>query len=79
MRSGQVARYAHARQFKRMREALRQLNGYTGRAMHDIERQTGRVTENSLRQRIGAEVILVNRLLRQKLKDKRKLYVLHSP
>lgn len=29
--SGQVGRYAHARQVKRMREALRRLKGYTGR------------------------------------------------
>jgi len=27
----QVGRYAHARQFKRMRKALKQLKGYTGR------------------------------------------------
>jgi transposase, IS5 family len=62
-----------------MCEALRQINGYTGRAMRATERQTGRVTDNSLRQRIGAKVILVNRLLRQKQKDERKLYALHAP
>lgn len=28
---GQVGRYAHARQFKRMRKALRRLKRYTGR------------------------------------------------
>ena len=27
----QAGRYAHARQFKRMRKALRRLKGYTGR------------------------------------------------
>lgn len=77
--SGQVGRYAHARQFKRMRKALRRLKGYTGRVVRDIQRQLGRVTDNSLRQRIKVEVALVDRLLRQKLKDKGKLYALHEP
>ena len=77
--SGQVGRYAHARQFKRMRKALRRLKGYTGRVLRDIQRQLSRVTDNSLRQRIEVEVALVDRLLRQKPKDKRKLYALHEP
>ena len=77
--SGQVGRYAHARQFKRMRKALRRLRGYTGRVLRDIQRQLGRVTDNSLRQRIEVEVALVDRLLRQKPKDKGKLYALHEP
>lgn len=77
--AGQVGRYAHARQFKRMRKALRRLKGYTGRVMRDIQRQLGRVTDNSLRQRIDAEIALVDRLLRQKPKDKGKLYALHEP
>ena len=35
----QVGLYAHARQFKRMRKALRTLKGYTGRVLRDIRRQ----------------------------------------
>ena len=62
-----------------MRKGLRQLKGYTGRVMRDIQRQLGRVTDNSLRQRIEVEVALVDRLLRQKPKDKGKLYALHEP
>ncbi|MDG3042440.1 IS5 family transposase [Roseicyclus marinus] len=77
--SGQVGRYAHARQFKRMRKALRRLEGYTGSVMRDIQRQLGRVTDNSLRQRIEVEVALVDRRLRQKPKDNGKLYALHEP
>jgi len=77
--SGQVGRYAHARQFKRMRKALRRLKGYTGRVMRDIQRQLGPVTDDSLRQRLEAEIALVDRLLRQKPKDKGKLYALHEP
>jgi IS5 family transposase len=77
--SGQVGRYAHARQFKRMRKALRRLKGYTGRVMRDIQRQLGVIADDSLRQRVEAEIALVDRLLRQKPKDKGKLYALHEP
>lgn len=75
----QVGRYAHARQFKRMRKALRRLKGYTGRVLRDIERQLGKVPEGALRARIVEMVALVNRLLAQKAKDKKKLYSLHEP
>ncbi|WP_261399240.1 IS5 family transposase [Leisingera daeponensis] len=75
----QVGRYAHARQFKRMRKALRRLKGYTGRVLRDIERQLGKVAEGALRQRLLEMIALVNRLLAQKPKDKKKLYSLHEP
>ena len=77
--AGQVGRYAHARQFKRMRKGLRRLKGYTGRVMRDIQRQLEAVTDTALRQRIEGEIALADRLLRQKPKDKGKLYALHEP
>jgi IS5 family transposase len=77
--TGQVGRYAHARQFKRMRKALRRLKGYTGRVLRGIERQLDQVPEGALRTRILEMVVLVNRLLAQKPKDKKKLYSLHEP
>ncbi len=77
--SGQVGRYAHARQFKRMRKALRRLKGYTGRVLRDIERQMEKVVEGPLKSRLQEMVALVNRLLAQKPKDKKKLYSLHEP
>lgn len=77
--AGQVGRYAHARQFKRMRKALRRLKGYTGRVLRDIERQLDKVPEGALRTRILEVVALTNRLLAQKVKDKKKLYSLHEP
>lgn len=77
--AGQVGRYAHARQFKRMRKALRRLKGYTGRVLCDIERQLDQVPEGALRPRIVEMIALVNRLLAQKPKDKKKLYSLHEP
>jgi IS5 family transposase len=77
--AGQVGRYAHARQFKRMRKALRRLKGYTGRVLRDIERQLGKVPEGALRERLVEMIALANRLLAQKPKDKKKLYSLHEP
>jgi IS5 family transposase len=43
--AGQVGRYAHARQFKRMQKGLRRLKGYTGRILREIQRQLGAVTD----------------------------------
>jgi len=77
--AGQVGRYAHARQFKRMRKGLRTLKGYTGRVMRDIQRQLDVVADTALRERIAGEIALADRLLRQKPKGKRKLYALHEP
>ncbi|MEP4389908.1 MAG: IS5 family transposase [Sulfitobacter pontiacus] len=77
--AGQVGRYAHARQFKRMRKALRKLKGYTGRVLRDIERQLDKVPEGALKARMVDMIALVNRLLAQKPKDKKKLYSLHEP
>jgi IS5 family transposase len=77
--AGQVGRYAHARQFKRMRKALRRLKGYTGRVLRDIERQLEQVPEGILKSRMVEMIALVNRLLAQKPKDKKKLYSLHEP
>jgi IS5 family transposase len=77
--ASQVGRYAHARQFKRMRKALRRLKGYTGRVLRDIERQLGKVPEGALRARLVELIALANRLLAQKPKDKKKLYSLHEP
>jgi len=76
---GQVGRYAHARQFKRMRKALRRLKGYTGRVLRDIGRQMDKVAEGPLKAKITEATALVNRLLAQKPKDRRKLYSLHEP
>ena len=77
--TGQIGRYAHARQFKRLRKALRRLRGYTGRVLRDIERQLGKVPEGALRTRLVEMIALVNRLQAQKPKDKGKLYSLHEP
>lgn len=74
----QIGRYAHAKQFKRMRKALRTLRSRVGRVMRDVERQVERVSES------GRVVLLeliaqTKRVLSQKPRDKNKLYALHAP
>jgi IS5 family transposase len=44
-----VGRYAHAKQFMRMRKALKRLKGYTGRVMRDLRRQLDDIREGGLR------------------------------
>jgi IS5 family transposase len=63
--AARVGRHAHARQFRRMRKALRTLKGYTGRVLRDIGHKLGVVPEGPLRTRIEQRITLVTRLLRQ--------------
>ena len=75
----QVGRYAHAKQFKRMRKALKRLKGYTGRVMRDLRRHLQDIPEGSLRDRIIAKLALVSQLLHQAPKGADKIYALHEP
>ena len=77
--AAQIGRYAHARQFKRMRKSLRTLRGYVGRVLRDIQRRIESVVDPELKSRVDTEIALVERLLAQKPKDKKKLYALHEP
>jgi IS5 family transposase len=76
--AGQIGRYAHAKQFKRMRKALRTLRSRVGRVARDVERQLHTVADcnrMALQELIGR----TKRILSQKPKDKNKLYALHAP
>jgi transposase, IS5 family len=77
--AAQVGRYAHAKQFKRMRKALRTLKGYTGRVLRDLRRQLDEIPEGPLRERVLDKLVLVSRLLRQEPKGGDKIYSLHEP
>ena len=77
--AAQVGRYAHARQFKRMRKALRQLKGYAGRIRRDLRRHLQDIPEGALRDRNLEALWLVGRLLEQTPKSKGKIYSLHEP
>ena len=74
----QIGRYPHAKQYKRMRKALRTLRSRVGRVMRDVERQVAQVADPgraALLELIGR----TKRILTQKAKDKNKLYALHAP
>lgn len=77
--AAQVGRFAHARQFKRMRKALRTLKGYTGRVMRDLRRQLSLIPTGALRETILDTLALVSRLLHQPPKGGGKIYALHEP
>lgn len=75
----QVGRYAHAKQFKRMRKALKKRKVYTGRVMCDLRRHLDDIPEGGRRKRIIAKLALVSQLLHQQPKGSDKLYTLHEP
>lgn len=70
----QTGRYAHAKQFKRMRKSLKKQRTYLGRIVRDVERKVHHMTDA-----LAHELSLAKRLLSQKPKDKNKLYSLHAP
>ncbi len=74
----QVGRHAHARQFKRMRKALRTLKGYTGRVRRDLRRHLQEIPGGSLRDKVLEALWLVGRLLEQGPRTKGKIYSLHE-
>lgn len=77
--SQQVGRFAHAKQYKRMRRALRKLRGFAGRLQRELERQLSQVPE-AMREEAQELLALSRRFLGQ-LKDrktKNKLYSLHE-
>lgn len=70
----QTARYAHARQFKRMRNSLNKQRSRLGRVIRDIERKATQLTP------VMRDLLeLAKRVKEQKPKDKNKLYSLHAP
>lgn len=74
----QIGRYAHARQFKRMHATLRLLRTRVGRVHRDVGRQRDDMPVGQ-RQKFDDVMGRTERILRQKKKDKNKLYALHAP
>jgi IS5 family transposase len=72
-----AGRYAHARQYRRMKRELRRLRTYLGRVYRDVGRKIA--GDETLQARFGRLLGLVERLLAQQPKDKNKLYSLHAP
>ncbi|MBK1667579.1 hypothetical protein CKO28_05975 [Rhodovibrio sodomensis] len=70
-------RYAHARQYRRMKRELQRLRTYLGRVYRDVGRKIA--GNETLQARFDRLLGLVERLLAQQPKDKNKLYALHAP
>ncbi len=73
----QAGRYAHARQFKRMRRTIKKQRTLAGRIVRDIERQIDGKPE--IITKLAGLLCRVKRILTQQPKDKNKLYALHAP
>lgn len=76
----QVGRYAHAKQFKRMRRGLKKQCTWVGRLQRELERQLESLNETELAK--AKELItLAKRVIAQTKnpKQKNKLYSLHEP
>ncbi len=69
-----AGRYAHAKQFKRMRRQLRKLSTYVGRLIRDIRRKVTDIDEE-----LAILLDRADRIRRQQPKDAKKLYSLHEP
>ncbi len=71
-------RYAHAKQFRRAKRALRKLKTYLGRVMRDIARKTA--GDDGLRAAFVRPLFLAERVLSQDRRQRgRKVYSLHAP
>ncbi len=69
-----AGRYAHARQYKRMRRQLRKLRTYVGRLIRDIKRKAATIDDE-----LAMLLSRADRIRQQQPKDSRKLYSLHEP
>jgi len=76
--AAQIGRYAHAKQFKRMRKALKALRIRVARVYREVTRKLGQLPEQA---QIKAKNLLhrVGRILTQTIRGKNKLYALHAP
>jgi len=68
-----AGRYAHARQFKRMRRMLKKQRTIVGRLIRDIDRKAG-----ASRQALAPILLKAEGLKNQQPKDKNKLYAWHA-
>lgn len=69
-----VGRYAHAKQFRRMRRQLKKLRTWLGRMIRDLRRKVPRPDEA-----LETLLVLCERLHAQEKSDSKKLYSLHEP
>jgi IS5 family transposase len=70
----QTGRYAHAKQYVRMRKSIRIQRTWLARIVRNVERNAIKINDA-----IKQELEFAKRLIAQKPKDKHKLYSLHAP
>ena len=75
--AAQVARYAHARQYRRMRAVLKTQRTLLGRVWRDVQRKLNGEQLNM--DTVKTTLAKVQHLLNQQRTDKHKLYSLHAP
>ena len=73
-----IGRYGHAKQYKRMKKAIKQVKGFLGRVLRDVDRQVKR-QGLTLTQKQEDTLNQAYRLLKQTRQSKNKLYSLHEP
>jgi transposase, IS5 family len=69
-----AGRYAHAKQWRRMRREIKRLRTWLGRVIRDVQRKAGEIT-GVLKTRIET----AQRMHAQQRDSKNKLYALHAP
>jgi IS5 family transposase len=74
----QAGRYAHAKQFKRLRGVLKRQRTILGRLLREVRRKMGSLADDA-RSRLDTWVQRAERVHQQRPHDKNKLYALHAP
>lgn len=69
-----AGRYAHAKQWQRMRREIKRLRTWLGRVIRDVQRKAGEIGGE-----LQARLQTAQRLYDQRRDSKRKLYALHAP
>ncbi len=81
--SRQAGRYAHARQFKRMRRAIKRQRTIVGRLAREVDRKAnvlGQAVRSALEEVLGkAQRIATQSAQRKSVKGQPKLYAWHAP
>lgn len=74
----QAGRYAHAKQFRRMRGQVKKLRTLLGRVIRDVQRKGGD-QGNAMSEALKTKLTTAQRLHAQRRDSKNKLYALHAP
>jgi transposase, IS5 family len=74
----QVGRYAHAKQYTRMKQTLKTLKTRVGRVHREVQRKFEQLPQ-AVQPHAQDLLYRVQRILTQQTKDKNKLYALHAP